>query len=163
MPWNETCAMDERVRMIAELLGGEEPRRAVFARYGVSAKTGSKWLGRYQARGAAGLAERAHAPQRHGLALPESTIERVLALRERWPHWGPRKLRVKLAELHPDAGAAGGLDDRRSVAARGPGGAGAAAPALPAGHAALPGGHGAQRRVVRGLQGLVPHRRRPPL
>src|SRR5688572_686057 len=81
MSWNETCAMDERVRMIAELLGGEEPRRAVFARYGVSAKTGYKWLERYHAQGAAGLAERSHAPQRHGLALPESTIERILALR----------------------------------------------------------------------------------
>ena len=34
MPWRETCAMDERVRMIAELLGGEEPRRAGCARAG---------------------------------------------------------------------------------------------------------------------------------
>jgi transposase InsO family protein len=26
----------------------------------------------------------------------------VLGLRQRWPHWGPKKLRVKLVERHPE-------------------------------------------------------------
>jgi putative transposase len=103
MPWTETCAVDERVRMIADLLRREEPNAAVFARYGVSAKTGYKWLRRYQREGAAGLIERSHAPHRHGLALPELTVHRLVALRERWPLWGPRKLRVKYQELYADA------------------------------------------------------------
>lgn len=103
MPWRETCAMDERVRMMGELLSGEEPHAAVFARYGVSAKTGYKWLGRYRAQGAAGLVERSHAPHRHGRVVAPDLVEQIVALRERWPHWGPRKLRVKLGELVPAA------------------------------------------------------------
>lgn len=102
MPWSETCAMDERVRMMADVLCGEEPKAAIFARYGVSAKTGYKWLERYRRAGVEGLAERSHAPHRHGLALPEEAVARIVALRERWPHWGPRKLRVKYGELYPD-------------------------------------------------------------
>jgi putative transposase len=104
MPWRETCAMDERVRMVGELLAGEEPHAAVFVRYAVSAKTGYKWLGRYRAQGAAGLIERSHAPHRHGRVVAAGLVEQIVALRERWPHWGPRKLRVKLGELVLAAG-----------------------------------------------------------
>jgi putative transposase len=70
--------------------------------YGVSRKTGYKWLGRYIAEGAAGLAARSHAPFQHGQAHDLAVVQAVLGLRQRWPHWGPKKLRVKLVELHPE-------------------------------------------------------------
>ena len=70
--------------------------------YRVSRKTGYKWLGRYIANGAAGLAERSHAPLQHGQAHEVAVVQAVLVLRQRWPHWGPKKLRVKLVEHHPE-------------------------------------------------------------
>ena len=49
-----------------------------------------------------GLRERSHAPLRHGQTHDVAVVQAGLALRERWPRWGPKKLRVKLAERHPE-------------------------------------------------------------
>ena len=101
MPWRETCQMDERTQFIARVLAGEDEMTALCREYGISRKTGYKWLGRYRCEGAAGLRERSHAPLRHGQAHDVAVVQAVLALRERWRHWGPKKLRVKLSEHHP--------------------------------------------------------------
>ena len=101
MPWKETCQMDERMQFIARVLTGEDEMTVLCREYGVSRKTGYKWLGRYISEGAAGLAERSHAPLRHGQAHDVAVVQAVLGLRQRWPHWGPKKLRVKLIEPHP--------------------------------------------------------------
>jgi hypothetical protein len=105
MPWKETCQMDERMQFIARVLAGEDEMTVLCREYGVSRKTGYKWLGRYIAEGAAGLAERSHAPLPHGQANEVAVVQAVLGLRQRWPHWGPKKLRVKLVEHHPELAA----------------------------------------------------------
>src|SRR5215469_3216143 len=102
MPWKATCHMDERVEFIARVLAGEDEMTVLCREYGISRKTGYKWLGRYISEGAAGLAERSHAPLQHGQAHDLAVVQAVLGLRQRWPHWGPKKLRVKLAEHHPE-------------------------------------------------------------
>ena len=102
MPWKATCPMDERMQFIARVLAGEDEMTVLCREYGVSRKTGYKWLGRYIAEGAAGLAERSHAPLQHGQAHDVAVVQAVLGLRQRWPHWGPKKLRVKLVEHHPE-------------------------------------------------------------
>src|SRR5215470_6607103 len=102
MPWRATCQMDERIQFIARVLAGEDEMTVLCREYGVSRKTGYKWLGRYISEGAAGLAERSHAPLQHGQAHDVAVVQAVLGLRQRWPHWGPKKLRVKLAEHHPE-------------------------------------------------------------
>jgi putative transposase len=46
MPWRETCQMDERTQFIARVLAGEDEMTALCCEYGISRKTGYKWLGR---------------------------------------------------------------------------------------------------------------------
>jgi leucine-zipper of insertion element IS481 len=91
MPWKATCQMDERMQFIARVLAGEDEMTVLCREYGVSRKTGYKWLGRYISEGAAGLAERSHAPLQHGQAHGVAVVQAVLGLRQRWPHWGPKK------------------------------------------------------------------------
>jgi putative transposase len=74
---------------------------ALGREYGISRKTGYKWLARYRREGAAGLRERSRAPLRHGQAHDVAVVQAVVNLRERWG-WGPKKLRVKLGALHPE-------------------------------------------------------------
>jgi transposase InsO family protein len=93
--------MDERTQFIARILKGGDEMAALCREYGISRKTGYKWLGRYRCEGAAGLRERSHAPLRHGQAHDVAVVQAVLNLRERWG-WGPKKLRVKLGERHPE-------------------------------------------------------------
>jgi hypothetical protein len=46
--------MDERMEFIARVLAGEDEMTVLCREYGVSRKTGYRWLGRYIAEGAAG-------------------------------------------------------------------------------------------------------------
>jgi transposase InsO family protein len=99
MPWKETCCVDERMGFIGEWLRQEESVSELCERFGISRKTGHKWLARYRLGGAAALVERSHAPRgRVPWAISEPMSEAIVALRGRHRHWGPRKLRAVLME-----------------------------------------------------------------
>ena len=102
MPWQESCAMDQRIGFIGEHAAGLWTMTELCERYQISRKTGYKWLARYRAEGAAGLMERSHAPHRHGRVTPEPLVEAIIALREARPNWGPRKIVAKLAARQPN-------------------------------------------------------------
>jgi putative transposase len=101
MPWTERTLMDDRLCFIAACLRDEEPLSALCARFGISRKTGYKWLARYDADGALGLTD--HSRARHGqtLSIDPETADAILALRKARPKWGPRKLLARLALDHP--------------------------------------------------------------
>jgi putative transposase len=101
MPWRESCAMDERVRFIADHGTGLWTMTELCERYEISRKTGYKWLDRYRLEGAAGLQERSHAPLLHGRATPQHIVEAIVGLRQERPNWGPRKIVGKLALRQP--------------------------------------------------------------
>src|SRR5215210_5185448 len=101
MPWTETCPMDQRVIFIADWLRDSWTMTELADRYGISRKTGYKWVDRYEADPATGLAERSRAPHVHGRAMAADVRETVLALRRLHPRWGPKKLRAVLCERQP--------------------------------------------------------------
>jgi putative transposase len=103
MSWKETCAMDERLMFIGECLRGELPMTTLCERYGISRKTGYKWLGRYRGDPGCGLVDRPRAPHHPANGLSWEVVEQILAMRERFPYFGPRKLLVKLGDRHPGA------------------------------------------------------------
>jgi len=101
MPWKETCAMDEKLLFIADCLKGVLPMVILCEQYGISRKTGYKWLERYRADPERGLLERSRAPRRCAWAMEEETASAIIALRRRRPHWGPRKLLAALRRECP--------------------------------------------------------------
>ena len=101
MPWRETCRMDEKLDFVLAWHRGEAPMTALCAAYGISRKTGYKWLGRYCEAGPGGLAERSRAPRRHGRAMAPEVAAAIVGLRRAHPFWGPRKLRAVLMREHP--------------------------------------------------------------
>ena len=101
MPWQESCAMDERVRFIADHTSGFWTMTELCERYEISRKTGYKWLDRYRQEGPAGLVERSHAAHVHGRATPQCMVEAIVGLRRERPSWGPRKIIGKLVERQP--------------------------------------------------------------
>lgn len=94
--------MDQRVGFIADWLSGLWTVVELSERYRVSRKTAYKWIGRYLAEGAAGLAERSHAPLVPARVTPAAQVEAIVELRRSRPTWGPLKLIGRLGELHPD-------------------------------------------------------------
>ena len=85
--------VQQRRRSISELCG----------LFGISEKTAYKWLRRYHVEGVPGLADRSHAPHQAAHQLTSQVMAAIVALRERHPTWGPRKLRAILATRHPTA------------------------------------------------------------
>lgn len=93
--------MDQRVAFISDWLRNEWTMTDLAERYQISRKTAYKWVDRYAADPAHGLAERSRAPQAHGRAMPDDIQTSVLALRRAHPRWGPKKLRALLIEREP--------------------------------------------------------------
>jgi transposase InsO family protein len=101
MGWTETCAVDERMRFMMAVEKREESFAAICRRFGVSRKTGYKWLERYDEAGVEGLLDRSRAPHNHPHAISEAVAERCLAVRRTHPSWGPIKVRGWLARRFP--------------------------------------------------------------
>jgi len=104
MPWKETYPMDQRVAFIADWLRDEWAMTELAERYQISRKTCYKWVDRYDADPAHGLAERSRAPHVHGRAMSAAIREAVLAVRRAHPSWGPKKVRAILAARMPRGG-----------------------------------------------------------
>ena len=120
MSWKETCVMDQRMSFVVACLDGVENFSELCRHFGISRRTGYKWLARYKAAGVAGLQDRSRAPHGNSRALDEKTVAAVLAVRRRHPTWGPRKVKAWL-ELNktglawPAASSIGNVFDRKGL------------------------------------------------
>lgn len=101
MPWRETCPMDERMHFIVAHQRGELGMAELCRAFGISRKTGYKWLTRYAAGGPAALADQARAPHQHPQAIRPAVQAQVLGARQAHPTWGPRKLVAWLRGTQP--------------------------------------------------------------
>lgn len=64
----QICCMDEKLSFVGDCLRGAFPMVSLCEAYGISRKTGYKWLGRHRELGPEGLLERSRAPRRPALA-----------------------------------------------------------------------------------------------
>lgn len=74
--------------------------RALCQEYGISAKTGYKWLERFHQHGREGLADESRRPRSHARELTEEVICEIVRLKKARPAWGPKKIRAIFARTH---------------------------------------------------------------
>ena len=91
MPWSEVSVVDQRREMIRLALQEGANRREVFRRFGISPDVGYKWLARWQA-GDRELADRSRRPHTMPKRSAASIEAPVLAVRDKHPAWGARKI-----------------------------------------------------------------------
>jgi putative transposase len=101
MIWKETRAMEERMRFVDAVVENSETFAAACRRFGVSRKTGYKWLARYRAEGVEGLKDQSRAPLHHAQAMTARIAELCLAVRRAHPTWGPIKVKAWLEQHRP--------------------------------------------------------------
>ena len=103
MPWCETSPMEQRLEFVQEYATELFTMTELAAQYGISRKTGYKWVAEYEAHGADGLGDRSRRPHHSPQATAAALKEAVLALRRRHPRWGATKLLAVAARRDPHA------------------------------------------------------------
>ena len=105
MPWKVKDAMSERLDLVTLAAQPGANMAELCRRFGVSRKTGYKWLKRFAEVGSDGLVDRSRRPK----VSPRRTVEAVEAaaveLRRANPVWGGRKIR-RVLQRDAEAGSA---------------------------------------------------------
>lgn len=95
MPWKDVKPMDEKVLFIADYLRQVDCFSRLCERFGISRKTGYKWVERYGQGGVEALSERSH--KRHTQTeTPYAVRQAILQLREQRDTPGPKKIQALL-------------------------------------------------------------------
>jgi transposase InsO family protein len=93
MAWKEVLPMEERARFVLEVQRGEMCFSELCRRYGVSRKTGYKWIRRYIAQGLDGVRERSSRPHSCPHKTSPEWEQRIILERVKHSNWGPKKIR----------------------------------------------------------------------
>jgi putative transposase len=96
MSWKTTDPYSERAELVAEYRTGDFDIATLARRFGVCRRMVYKWVERFETEGAVGLQERSRAPHRQAQALSAETIDTILQLKLKHPHFGAPKLWWKL-------------------------------------------------------------------
>ena len=91
MPFTEMSIMDQRLEFVRLASVEGANRRELCRRYGISADTGYKWLGRY-GEGQGDLSDRSRRPLSSPARSSVEIEQAVVAVRSEHPAWGARKI-----------------------------------------------------------------------
>lgn len=100
MAWKEVRPMEERMAFVLRASREEAAFAEMCQEFGVSRKTGYKWLKRYRESGLEGMAERSRRPLRSPKRVEERVEALIIRERERHRKWGPKKLWAVLVDKY---------------------------------------------------------------
>ena len=98
MPWKETTNMSQRTEFIAQAKGEGVNFSALCRLFGISRKTGYKWVKREREGGESGLTDRSRRPHRSPRRTDGELETQVLGVRQEHQAWGGRKIRRVLQD-----------------------------------------------------------------
>lgn len=99
MPWKEQTAMSQRKAFIKQATQPDRNMSQLCREFGISRKTGYKWLKRYLKEGETGLQDQSRRPKCSPRRTARAVEECVLRMRAQHPAWGGRKLHARLKAL----------------------------------------------------------------
>ncbi len=99
MAWKDVDIMTLRQEFVALALQEGANRRQLCTRFGISPKTGYKWIERYRLEGRPGLLDRSKRPDQSPARTLQAVEATVVALRKEHPTWGGRKINRRLLDL----------------------------------------------------------------
>lgn len=96
MPWKECDTVSLRKEFVELAKQTECDMTSLCERFGISRKTGYKWIERYKQEGDSGLKNRSRRPKRSPQCTPNPIKEEICHLREMHPSWGGLKIEAVL-------------------------------------------------------------------
>src|SRR5689334_15062209 len=101
MPWKELSVVSIREEFVLKALEPRASLAAVCREYGVSRKTGYKWIERYKKGGVLALRDLSRRPQKSPLAVSPELVLDIVAIKMSHPRWGARKVLWALEQMRP--------------------------------------------------------------
>lgn len=101
MPFKDRKPMEERIALLREYETGAFSVTQLCERHGISRETFYVWHKRRQSGDERWFEERSHATKRCPHATADKLARRILATRERFPHFGPKKVKAWLEREAP--------------------------------------------------------------
>lgn len=100
MPWKkEATVLKLRKEFVTLATRKQANMSQLCRRFGISRKTGYKWLRRWEESGEDGLKDRSRKPKTSPDQTPEHIEEHVLKTHHTYSEWGSRKLRKRMLRL----------------------------------------------------------------
>jgi transposase InsO family protein len=99
MPWKAVTVMSQRKEFVFLALKEGANLSKLCCRFGISRKTGYKWIRRYRCHGDSGIADRSRRPKTVPRITPDQVEKAVVRLRKRHAAWGGRKIHTRLKAL----------------------------------------------------------------
>jgi putative transposase len=103
MLWKELSTVVRRLRFVKLAWKAQQSLSQLCRRFGMSRKSGYKWLGRFAQEGPRGLRDRACRPHRSPRQTSGEWLKRIRRMRRRHRNWGSRKLAARLRKEYPGA------------------------------------------------------------
>jgi len=100
MPWENVSPMEQKLEFVSLYGSGRFTKTELCREFGISRKTGDKWLNRYAQEGLKGLEERSRAPKSVANRTTEEVERLICAGKRKHPTWGPKKIRWLLETKH---------------------------------------------------------------
>src|SRR4029453_15799755 len=98
MPWKEASVISLRKEFVELAINGSNISRLCES-FGISRKTGYKWIDRYSVKGEAALGDRSRRPGRSPGQVNKEMEQAVVKIRQEHPVWGGRKIKKRLQNL----------------------------------------------------------------
>lgn len=114
MPWKVGTMSELRRCFVQEVLELKKSVSSSCRKYGISRKTGYKWLARYRANPECALVEHSRRPQHTPGRTEESLEQEVLSVRAEYG-WGAQKIHDYLLRCREAAGLATRLPSERTI------------------------------------------------
>ena len=101
MPWKEATVMDERLRFVLDAFKSKESFTQICRRFGISTKTGYKWLKRFEEGGREGLKDQPTVAKNIHNKTDDKTLKRIVRLKKRYKYWGAKKIQALYMRKYP--------------------------------------------------------------
>lgn len=104
MPFKERCPVEERIAMFLDYDTGVFTVEELAGRYGISRETFYVWRQRRESGDELWYENFSRAPEHCPHAASPTLVSAIVALRKRFPRFGPKKIRAKLMSERPGTG-----------------------------------------------------------
>ena len=102
MPWKETTIMEQKIEFICEWRTGKYTVTELSRAFKISRPTAYKMIERFEKSGYDGLSGLLRSPKNHPNQTPDKIVDSILELKEKYKHWGAKKIRQLMFNAIPE-------------------------------------------------------------